>query len=721
MTETRSIKMGNLNKEWMNGAAKNITFCVTEDCNLACKYCYMTGKNGTVKMNFETAKKAVDFILNSNSDEFKQKAVIFDFIGGEPFLEIELIDKVSDYIKIQMFEMDHKWFDYYRFSFSSNGLLYGTKKVQEYIQKNRGHISIGLSVDGNKYKHDLQRIKKDGSGSYDDVVKNVPLWLEQFPFATTKATFSHEDIPYLKDSIISLWNLGLKEIPANVVFEDVWHEGDDVIFENQLKELADYIISNELWWEHSVRFFDPKTGTPLSQSDLNKNYCGSGKMLSIDCNGDLFPCIRFCDISLNNREPIIIGNIESGIDEDKVRPFKLLSYKNQSPEECMNCQVASGCAWCTGANYDFADSDTIYQRAIFICKMHKANVRANEYFWNKLKEQLGYMPHERQTWIEMNKVENKYLQIMTSDQIIPHCNYRNWHNKNNKMDDAIFEKSIKFAKENGFVVVFFEEFENKRIAAKNLSGINVVDGNSTKYIEGNNLYIFDNFVNDNMENVQNLILRIHAENISNIYNYIQKLTNKSTRINLQLESIERWTDIELQIYESQLSQLSDLVFESYKNNNPIEINVLTDIMELESINECGAGISSFAVAPNGKIYLCPAFYFENPENSIGSIDEGISIINSHMLYAENSPICSKCDAFHCNRCKFLNKKRTNEINTPSKMQCIISHIERNKSRELQLRLKEWGFNDFKNFIKEIDYLDPLDHLLLTHDSDGRCI
>ncbi len=76
----------------------------------------------------------------------------------------------------------------------------------------------------------------DGSGSYDDVVKNIPLWQKQFPNSSTKVTFASADLKYLKESIIHLWNLGLKLIPANVVFEDVWQEGDDLIFEEQLKK-----------------------------------------------------------------------------------------------------------------------------------------------------------------------------------------------------------------------------------------------------------------------------------------------------------------------------------------------------------------------------------------------------------------------------------------------------------------------------------------------------
>ena len=103
----------------------------------------------------------------------------------------------------------------------------------------------------------------DGSGSYDDVVKNIPLWQKQFPNSSTKVTFASADLKYLKESIIHLWNLGLKLIPANVVFEDVWQEGDDLIFEEQLKELADYIIEHKMWKNTLSDFFDPLVGFPL--------------------------------------------------------------------------------------------------------------------------------------------------------------------------------------------------------------------------------------------------------------------------------------------------------------------------------------------------------------------------------------------------------------------------------------------------------------------------
>ncbi|MBQ7818708.1 MAG: radical SAM peptide maturase, CXXX-repeat target family [Bacteroidales bacterium] len=383
-------KIKDLDFSWQSKITKNITFIVTKDCQLACKYCYLVGKNEKERMSWEVAKQAIDYILN-NEDKFKEEAVIWDFIGGEPFLEIELIDKICDYIKIQMFKKDHHWFNSYIFSFSTNGINYHTEKVQNFINKNKDHLSIGITIDGTKRKHDLNRIwKGEGpeKGSYEDVVKNIPLWLKQFPEAGTKVTISSTDIPYIKESVLHLFSLGIHEVNINCVFEDVWKEGDDLVFEEQLIELADEIIDNNLYEDNVCSFFSEHIGKPLDRELDNQNWCGAGKMLSIDAAGNFYPCTRFAQYSLRSKRNWIIGDINNGIDNNKLRPFLTLDRCTQSSQECIDCEVASGCAWCQGENYDAALTPTIYQRSTAICKMHKATVRANNYYWNKLYRKL---------------------------------------------------------------------------------------------------------------------------------------------------------------------------------------------------------------------------------------------------------------------------------------------------------------------------------------------
>lgn len=369
--------------------AKHITFIVTKDCQLACKYCYLIGKNSNERMSFNVAKQAIDYILR-NRQLFTEKSVTFDFIGGEPFLEINLIDSICDYIKTELFKTNHIWFNDYMFSFSTNGINYNAPRVQEYIKKNKRHLSIGITIDGTRRKHDMNRVYKNGfKGSYDDVVKNIPLWLSQFPNASTKVTISSPDIPYVYESVLHLYSLGIHEVNINCVFEDVWKHDDDKLLEKQLMRLADTIIKEDLYTDYRCSFFDETIGKPLNPIYMNGNWCGAGMMLSVDAAGNFYPCTRFAAYSLRSKKPIIIGNVRDGIDQNKLRPFLTLDRMTQSPEKCRNCEVASGCAWCQGENYDAADTPTIYQRATAICKMHKARVRANNYYWNKLNHKLA--------------------------------------------------------------------------------------------------------------------------------------------------------------------------------------------------------------------------------------------------------------------------------------------------------------------------------------------
>lgn len=367
---------------------KNIIFIVTKDCQLACKYCYLVGKNSNEKMTWEIGKQTIGYILN----EFSQsKGIILDFIGGEPFLEIELIDRICDYFKVEAYKKELVCFNNYRFNVSTNGINYNSPKVQEFICKNKKHVSIGITIDGTKRKHDLNRIWKGTNkerGSYDDVVKNIPLWLEQIPNAETKVTISSADIPYIKESVLHLYSLGIHEVNINCVFEDVWKEGDDRLFEEQLMELADAIIDGGYYNDYVCSFFTEHIGKPMDCQMDNQNWCGAGKMLAVDAEGNFYPCMRFAKYSLRSKDALIIGNVRDGIDKNKLRPFLTLDRCTQSTQECIDCEVASGCAWCQGENYDAADTPTIYQRSTAICKMHKARVRANNYYWNKLYRKL---------------------------------------------------------------------------------------------------------------------------------------------------------------------------------------------------------------------------------------------------------------------------------------------------------------------------------------------
>lgn len=698
---------------WREKDEKTIIFIVTEDCNLVCKYCYITGKNNKNKMSFDTAKKAVDYIL-AHPEEFPEGSVVWQFVGGEPFLAIELIDQITDHIKAEMIRLNHKWSNKSRISISTNGVLYHTSEVQGYIKNNLKNLSIGISVDGNKIKHDMQRIKPDGSGSYDEVAKNIPLWLEQFPNGSTKATFASEDLPYLKDSVISLYELGIKTIPANVIFEDDWKEGDDLIFEDQLKQLADYIIDNRLWDEFKCSLFSDKIGIPLNEVSLKTNCCGVGQILSIDYEGNFYPCTRFVGFSLNNREGYVVGNIENGYDPDKLRPFLALNLEKQSTEECLNCQVAMGCAWCQGFNYDDAKINTVYERATYICKMHKARVRANDYYWAKIKRVAGL---ER----KVAGFRKDHLYIILSDKSTRYCTYSPSDSKG-KMDLMTLKQGLEYAKYNFFTPVLLLPSEGltqeQKELIKDMEVIQIYSGTNQIDDIKESIVVYDNEVGE-MKDSDVAIMIVKADQLTGLAKKIFSLFSKHVRINLMVEGVETITNGQLKIYESELEEVAEYMAGKMQLGGYLELNVLSDQLNLEKMSNCNAGIDSFALAPDGKLYLCPAFYYDDTGESVGSLQDGINFNYQEFLTLEKSPVCSQCDAYHCHRCVYLNRKQTLEYLIPGKTQCVTSHVERKVGRkyiEMLAKkdvLKRLTTKTVDEIYPEIDYYDPFEKILIN--------
>lgn len=358
-----------------------ITFVVTEECNFRCKYCYMVHKNRHSRMPFQVAKDTIDYALAS-PQQFPEPAIVWEFIGGEPLLEIDLIEQIVDYAQLRAFECGHPWFEGSMFSMSTNGSLYGDQRLQRLLDRYPSRFDIGLTLDGPPHVHDRERVFPDGTGTHAAVLKNVKQWLERFPNHATKVTVSHDTLPYVAESILYLFSLGIKTVHSNVVFENVWQPGDDDILEEQLNILGDAVIERGLWRDHECSFFARQVGSPM-QTSHDLNWCGAGLyMLAVDAKGDFYPCVRFMDFSLVNQPGLIIGNTKDGIDDSKLEPFRRLTRSCQSTKECMECQVSSGCAWCQGFNYD--DSGTLAHRATYICRMHKARARANKRFWSRI-------------------------------------------------------------------------------------------------------------------------------------------------------------------------------------------------------------------------------------------------------------------------------------------------------------------------------------------------
>ncbi len=357
--------------------------------------CYQTVKAHHA-MSFETAKKFTDLILRGDNEYINpgnSPGVVIEFIGGEPLLEISLIDRVTDYFIGEMVRLRHPWANRFRLSICSNGTEYFDPKVRAYINKHLPHLSFSISIDGSKRLHDACRVFPDGRGSYDIAIAGVEHFTKVLGGKMgSKMTIAPPNVGYVFEALQNLLALGYKEINLNCVYEEGWTAKHAQTLYGQLKLCADYLIENGLD-DVYISIFEEGFFKPKDPADV-QNWCGgTGDMIAVDYTGSIYPCIRYMPNSLGpGVKPLAIGHVGHGIlgtEEERgcAHCLKCVDRRSQSTDECFDCPIAEGCSWCSAYNYQvFGTPD---KRATFICVMHKARALANAYYWNRLYRARG--------------------------------------------------------------------------------------------------------------------------------------------------------------------------------------------------------------------------------------------------------------------------------------------------------------------------------------------
>lgn len=315
----------------------------------------------------------------------------------------------------------------------------------------------------------------------------------------------------------------------------------------------------------------------------------------------------------------------------------------------------------------------------------------------------------------------KYIIILLDDTSTSYCHYENNKSERKLISLEDLKAGILFAmKENLMIQFVYPDYDLPQDYKDTIHSIDhskivpvaCKENGDVIVINGWNELKGYSFVRNSA-----YVLRTDKENLFSNLQDIKSILASVTRLNIVITDIETFNDEDFEKYQECLNSLSENIEKLYVSGESPQLNILTDRMLLDSMNNCNAGWENITLAPDGKFYVCPAFYLADDDEdfglgkakfSIGDLQDGLDIKNPQLYKLSHAPLCRNCDAYQCKRCVWLNRKTTYEVNTPSHEQCVAAHLERNASRDLLLNIRKHGTFLPDKEIKEINYLDPFD-------------
>lgn len=317
-----------------NGYVSRIMLCISNDCNLRCKYCYASGGSYGVQrglMTRETADLFVDFCKRN----FKKIDKII-FFGGEPLLNYKLIDYICTRFEVEQFGL------YPKFGIITNGTIM-TSGVLAVLKK---HIKfITVSVDGPESVNDINRVFENGSGSFSKIISFISAIKHNTDIEIHyEATFTEEHV-----------RQGFNYETLTAVLNDVTGISGDVVAESSMK--ADFLLDylNGITKDNmlSSNFGNmPSDFWPVFNTIIRRrkeDMCGIGRdSFSVTYDGKIY----LCHIT-NNASKCLVQSIADDVDYTD-NPFYHKDFADN--EKCRDCWGKNICGSCPVVRFYNADN-----------------------------------------------------------------------------------------------------------------------------------------------------------------------------------------------------------------------------------------------------------------------------------------------------------------------------------------------------------------------------
>jgi uncharacterized protein len=323
---------------------QRVVLNVTNQCNLACTYCYeysadrIAQQEGKPKyMSADVAEAAVDMLIHEAAG---RPGLHVTFFGGETLMNFPVMRSTVEYAERRAAELGKR----IEFSLTTNATLL-TPEIIDFLSEHR--IGVTVSIDGDAELNDKMRVFHDGRGSYGVIAPKIKDLLRRHRTNSigARVTLSSQvsDVRRIYQHLTT--ELGFDSVgfsPATASPDRLYHIGtqkmDNILgaFEELAWEYRDYAIAGR---QHG--FTNVSDTLKELNSGVSKAYpCGAGVgLLGVGTAGDISLCHRFVDSPVGK-----MGHVKNGGVDHEARGQFLASHHIGARYDCHTCWARPVCS-----------------------------------------------------------------------------------------------------------------------------------------------------------------------------------------------------------------------------------------------------------------------------------------------------------------------------------------------------------------------------------------
>ena len=309
-------------------------------CNLACTYCYYLEKEQLYPHHSQC--ELSDGLLEHFTQQYLntpgRQPVLFTWHGGEPLLR-----DITFYKKALSYQQQYAQGRPVANTLQTNGTLL-TEDWCRFFKKH--NFLIGISIDGPQSLHDIHRKRKDGNGSFEQVLQGVRL-LQKYDVAyNIMAVVHRSNGDYPIEFYRFFKELGAKYIQFAPIVERT-PDGEIAPWSVQPEQWGNFLIAIFQEWikadvgQSFISYFDAALANWVGVSSgmcLFSEQCGHAGVMEF--NGDVYSCDHFVypEYKLGNLNENSLTNIMSSSQQ-----VAFGQVKSTLSLQCQSCQYLFAC------------------------------------------------------------------------------------------------------------------------------------------------------------------------------------------------------------------------------------------------------------------------------------------------------------------------------------------------------------------------------------------